>query len=105
MTCKNSFAHSLLVGRRHVLEVHDTTLGSLGSQLLDPLEINLVGLGCVLDDGGLSTTRADDLFIFHPRMVAAATEALHRPAFAALGAVVAAVAVAGEGLLVLARIS
>ena len=105
LTRKNSFAHSLLVGRRHVLEVHDTTLGSLGSQLLDPLEIFLVGLGCALDDGGLSTTRADDLSILHPRMVAATTEACQRPAFAALGvAVDCVVAVAGEGLLSLAWI-
>ena len=105
MSRKNCFAHSLLVGRRHVLDVHDATLGLLGSQLLNPLEILLVGLSCALDGGWLSSARAVDLFIFHPRMVAATTEAFQRPAFVALGAVVAAVAVAGEGLLGLARIS
>ncbi len=50
------------------------TLGLLGSQLLDLLEILLVGLGCALDDDRLSSARADDLFILHPQMVAATPE-------------------------------
>jgi hypothetical protein len=105
LNSKNGFAHSLLVRGRHVLEVHNATLGSPCAHLLELLQVPLVVLGGAPDDGMISSARAHDFLILHPRMVATTSKALQWPAFAAVVAVVAAAAVAGEGLLSLAGIS
>jgi hypothetical protein len=101
---ENRLAHALLVGRVHVLEINNATLGLSCFQLLELLKVLLVNLGGASDNGGVGSPRAHD--VLHPRMIAAAAKALLWALLVIAAAIAAtsAIAVARDSFLGLAGV-